>query len=32
VEVAYVDTHVTHEQSPVGIGIDAQMPNSMPRA
>jgi hypothetical protein len=28
----YRDTHVTHEQSPVGIGIDAQMPNSMPRA
>ena len=26
------DTHVTHEQSPVGIGIDAQMPTSMPRA
>ena len=26
------DTHVTHEQSPVRIGIDAQMPNSMPRA
>lgn len=26
------DTHVTREQSPVGIGIDAQMPNSMPRA
>jgi hypothetical protein len=26
------DTHVTHEQSPVGVGIDAQMPNSMPRA
>jgi hypothetical protein len=26
------DTHVTREQSPLGIGIDAQMPNSMPRA
>lgn len=26
------DTHVTHEQSPVRAGIDAQMPNSMPRA
>ena len=26
------DTHVTHAQSPVGIGIDAQMPDSMPRA
>ena len=26
------DTHVTYEQSPVGIGIDAQMPDSMPRA
>ena len=26
------DTHVTREQSPVEIGIDAQMPNSMPRA
>ena len=28
----YVDTHVTKEQSPLGTGIDAQMPNSMPRA
>ena len=26
------DTHVTAEQSPQGIGIDAQQPNSMPRA
>jgi hypothetical protein len=26
------DTHITHAQSPVGIGIDAQMPNSMPRS
>jgi hypothetical protein len=26
------DTHVTHDQAPVGIGIDAQIPNSMPRA
>jgi hypothetical protein len=26
------DTHVTREQSPVGIGIDAQMSTSMPRA
>ena len=26
------DTHVTHDQSPIGIGIDAQVPNSMPRA
>jgi hypothetical protein len=25
------DTHVTHEQSPVQIGISAQMPGSMPR-
>jgi hypothetical protein len=26
------DTHVTHENSPIGIGIDARMPSSMPRA
>ena len=26
------DTHVTAEQAPLRIGIDAQMPNSMPRA
>ena len=26
------DTHVTKEDSPVGVGIDAQMPDSMPRA
>ena len=26
------DTHVKQEQSPVRIGIDSQMPNSMPRA
>lgn len=26
------DTHRTHAQSPLGIGIDAQMPNSMPRS
>ena len=26
------DTHVTHEQSPIATGIDAQVPNSMPRA
>ena len=26
------DTHLTHEQSPQRVGIDAQMPNSMPRA
>ena len=26
------DTHVTKEQSPVGVGIDAQSPNTMPRA
>jgi hypothetical protein len=25
------DTHVTKEQSPVGVGVDAQMPNTMPR-
>lgn len=29
--VARKDSHVTHAQSPVRIGIDAQMPNSMPR-
>jgi hypothetical protein len=26
------DTHITHAQSPQRIGIDAQVPNSMPRA
>jgi hypothetical protein len=26
------DTHVTHEDSPVQPGINAQTPNSMPRA
>jgi hypothetical protein len=25
------DTHVTAAQSPLRVGIDAQMPNSMPR-
>jgi hypothetical protein len=32
VATALRDTHVTHEQSPVGIGIAAQMPSTMPRA
>ena len=26
------DTHLTPAQCPQGVGIDAQMPNSMPRA
>jgi hypothetical protein len=26
------DTHVTHEQSPVGAGVGTQAPSSMPRA
>jgi hypothetical protein len=26
------DTHVTHEQSPVGVGVGTQTPASMPRA
>ena len=26
------DTHLTHEQSPQRTGIDAQVPNSMPRS
>jgi hypothetical protein len=26
------DTHLTHAQTPQRVGIDAQMPNSMPRA
>ena len=26
------DTHITSEQAELRIGIDAQMPNSMPRA
>lgn len=26
------DTHVTHEEAPVRPGINAQTPNSMPRA
>jgi hypothetical protein len=26
------DTHITPEQSKVQVGIDAQIPNSMPRA
>ena len=26
------DTHLTHEQSPVGAGIGTQTPSSMPRA
>jgi hypothetical protein len=26
------DTHVTHDQAPVQIGISPQMPGSMPRA
>ena len=26
------DTHVTKDDSPVGVGIDAQDPDSMPRA
>ena len=30
--IRHNDTHLTHAQTPIGIGIDAQMPNSMPRA
>jgi hypothetical protein len=26
------DTHVTHEQSPVGAGVGSNTPSSMPRA
>jgi hypothetical protein len=26
------DTHITHEQSPLQIGISPQMPGTMPRA
>lgn len=26
------DTHVTKEGSPVGVGVDAQQPDTMPRA
>ena len=26
------DTHVTHDQAPVRVGIDSQVPTSMPRA
>jgi hypothetical protein len=29
---SHKDTHITPEQAQVRIGIDAQMPNSMPRA